>query len=199
MLQHTQSMCRKALGILGCGAAAFCCYLLNPEAAAATSFQTNFSLANDEFLTIDFSGSDKTQDGLISYEDNELESWSISGKINDIEFSENIILGANNPYSQWLGFTYDIQNHLLMDFDTSQIRSNSFSESVIVLKDADKSSTYDIELLSSPRADTIHYWESIEDKAVVEVSTATTPEPSIMLGFITLGGVMLGSKRKTKD
>ncbi|NES03417.1 MAG: PEP-CTERM sorting domain-containing protein [Okeania sp. SIO2F4] len=28
---------------------------------------------------------------------------------------------------------------------------------------------------------------------------ASTPEPSLMLGFITLGGVLLGSKRKTKS
>ncbi|MGK7922664.1 MAG: PEP-CTERM sorting domain-containing protein [Trichodesmium sp.] len=32
---------------------------------------------------------------------------------------------------------------------------------------------------------------------VVEVS-ASTPEPSLIFGFITLGGLMLGSKRKIK-
>ena len=31
-----------------------------------------------------------------------------------------------------------------------------------------------------------------------ENGTASTPEPSLILGFITLGGLMLGSKRKTK-
>ncbi|MGD1809299.1 PEP-CTERM sorting domain-containing protein [Dapis sp. BLCC M126] len=32
-----------------------------------------------------------------------------------------------------------------------------------------------------------------------DIQSAATPEPSLMLGFITLGGVMLGSKRKTKS
>ncbi len=31
-----------------------------------------------------------------------------------------------------------------------------------------------------------------------EITPASTPEPSVVLGFITLGGLMLGSKRKTK-
>ncbi|NES67273.1 MAG: PEP-CTERM sorting domain-containing protein [Okeania sp. SIO2D1] len=42
----------------------------------------------------------------------------------------------------------------------------------------------------------IAVWE--EAAEAVEVS-ASTPEPNLILGFITLGGLMLGSKRKTKS
>ncbi len=34
--------------------------------------------------------------------------------------------------------------------------------------------------------------------SAVESAQASTPEPTTVIGFITLGGVLLGSKRKTK-
>ncbi len=40
-------------------------------------------------------------------------------------------------------------------------------------------------------------WERQENTIRQEFTAVTTPEPSLILGFITLGGLMLGSKRKT--
>ncbi len=46
-------------------------------------------------------------------------------------------------------------------------------------------------------AETEHrLWAVVVEAEVGEM--ATTPEPSLIFGFITLGGLMLGSKRKTK-
>ena len=43
--------------------------------------------------------------------------------------------------------------------------------------------------------DIAYFEEQFEEQ---EVDVASTPEPSLIFGFITLSGLMLGSKRKTK-
>ncbi len=46
--------------------------------------------------------------------------------------------------------------------------------------------------------DQIILWARFSAADPADPSPASTPEPSLILGFITLGGLMLGSKRKTK-
>ncbi len=105
---------------------------------------------------------------------------------------EWLVPGRKHLYEYYDGFmipfmSEDGEIDIIMEKD-SKLRYDSGS-SVI----GESSSLYDLDKDYSQ-----HIYARVTDVTAPPDIPTTTPEPSLIFGFITLGGLMLGSKRKTK-
>lgn len=144
-----------------------------PAQALLKSSETTFDFVSGESLNMTWSYDDQAEsDNIVSLE--ELESWSYSflsaagSEIyNGVVVSDGLVNSLNETYAS---FSYDTISGAFNSFDTGE----------------------DFEYFAKYEGKYVYNGYEDEDLELV-----STPEPSLILGFITLGGVLLGSKRKT--
>lgn len=179
--------------------------MLNPVAAA--SFTTTFSfLGDDRELVFDWAGSDLNGDGVIAFSgssigsDSELSAWSLRLVESDGSVVFEDVIVENSSVVDFDGF------QRLIDFEIRVFRDSfSFQKLNNDVQDVlPFNSSFRLEFIGlfAPRANFQLFNETnlrvVDQTSTVPTTSVSTPEPSLILGFITLGGVMLGSKRKTK-
>ena len=176
--------------------------MLNPVAAA--SFTTTFSfLGDDRELVFDWAGSDLNDDGFIIWDDedslNELSAWSLrlveSGSVvfEDVIVENSVVVGGPRAISFSVRETNPGSFSDFDDFDNDTNGDNVLSGFINIFANGSWV-RFNNRL---PQNRLLQF--DLELSGASTTAAVSTPEPSLILGFITLGGVMLlGSKRKTK-
>ncbi len=147
--------------------------------AQAASFVTTLETTDDGRVTLEFEANDSNKDGIIS-------EGELSGEIGAKILSEGVVETMFLESNEYELFHFDIsENELQWAF--------GYSYSSYELIQIDDYSIY----LNIQSSSDDFLEERLWEREIVE-ERASTPEASLTLGFITLGGLMLGSKRKTK-
>ncbi|NES71568.1 MAG: PEP-CTERM sorting domain-containing protein, partial [Okeania sp. SIO2D1] len=144
-------------------------------------------------------------DGIISY--GELENWSFSLTLadgTDVQqrkiVEEGIVINTDNLLDpSFFEFEFDLISESFIEYGYGwadvlappefldfQVYKDIFIPSASLQSGYSISGTFGSQVVVR------------EETTPLPSSVVSTPEPSLMLGFITLGGVLLGSKRKTK-
>ncbi|MEM1168504.1 MAG: PEP-CTERM sorting domain-containing protein [Cyanobacteria bacterium P01_H01_bin.35] len=173
--------------------------ILSSTSAQAASFVTTFDTVNGN-VTLEWSGEDANNDG-------EINSRELSGSMT-VEF---------NGVRYELGSVADFETRNFSFIGVNELPSSQISFIEVGFSGGDVDSFY-LEVDSSVR---LFQNQIVDTESGVELepifrarfnpdgsqttrlvggptTAVTTPEPSLTLGFITLGGLMLGSKRKRK-
>ncbi len=160
--------------------------------AQAASFVTTFE-TNQGDMTLEWSGSDSNVDGTIDLSE-------LSGPVSVGWNGNKLDLGS--PESWWeSSFSYDTSTKEI-DLDTLEMGSEftRITYDLSFYKTGENSSRFFLE--GDFGLFYIMYDGTRQETEEVEMSggdrVESTPEPTLTLGLITLGGLMLGSKRKKK-
>ncbi|NEQ34810.1 MAG: PEP-CTERM sorting domain-containing protein [Okeania sp. SIO3I5] len=207
---HLKKKCQQGLGIL-CGAASFCGLMQLPVTAA--SFQTTFTFLSDpDFskMLLDWSGYDSSGNGLISSSEGELESWNISlfDKNNVLKWSDHVVQEGTvldtadglDRSSSGIQFEYELANSSFVEFqnDNSGLLGNFTDAFLEVYYESDPEPMIIIDNVDFDPATQVGDSRAIRWPRASTNPQVATPEPSLILGLIGIGGLILGSKRKTK-
>lgn len=170
-------------------------------AQALTSRQTTFNeVDGGRQVIFDWSyDSSAEDDGLISLEELEEWSWSLFSATDQFLFQETVVQSGTNLNGSPTKFRF-----LTTDLFEPTTPSQSFLDF-----DTGGSTTFFFLLLGTenrgliiPGMDTIFFDMGVTTTIMPgggSSSSQSTPEPTTVLGFITLGGVLLGNKRKNKS
>ena len=172
---------------------------VEPAQAIVVNKQTTIQFSDPnavdfEYALFDWSYDDSAaMDGVVELEELENWSWSLATDEGVIVPVEEIVSdGESMINTPFVKFQYQVESNTLSEFNTGALFHNLSTDSNTYsyfdyMINLDTWATTDITFGARP----------IDDRGTGEV-LQSTPEPSLMLGFITLGGVLLGSKRKTK-
>ncbi|MDJ0517556.1 MAG: PEP-CTERM sorting domain-containing protein [Trichodesmium sp. MO_231.B1] len=157
--------------------------------AQAASFVTTFSTDGPD-VTLFWSGSDSSGDGIIDFSE-------LGGPI---EFSVGTgvrydLLAGEKLYNNM--FEYNMISEEISQLYIYSGSSDGDTGHVLALAPISPDRAYVVTTTGSHQTETWDIFKGQETETA-ETARVATPEPSLTLGFITLGGLMLGSKRKTK-
>ncbi|NES65121.1 MAG: PEP-CTERM sorting domain-containing protein [Okeania sp. SIO2D1] len=158
--------------------------------AQAASFVTTFETSVGD-VTLEWSGEDASLDGII--DGTELSGHArvgFNGHFYDL-FNSQL-----NPST----FSYDLGSSVLEEYSINLGNTSGYHlyrhwGALVLDNDPIVTTVLTAEVLSQETTETA-VMHSGDGGGVVGV--ATTPEPTLTLGLIALGGLMLGSKRKSK-
>ena len=176
--------------------------------AALISRQTTFDAASGEKILFDWSyDSSAERDGVVDIEELEDWSWSFFWAGGDLFSTEFVWADGFNAQTRWWNgepdLKFDSLNSKFVSFNTAG--SAFYEDGYFSLEETNGGEVLyqygnylNVYNVPDGIVNIVEWTEGPTTRSGETGTMESTPEPTTVIGLITLGGVMLGSKRKTK-